>query len=161
LVIRVHEAARAGHTLVRCRCTGATCPKGRWRWERPSGSFRSAEREAPRHDSQSSLQGWLTDRRTAGPYRCDIDSREPVSVQVAQSCSPMLVRDSSCHTTHAESYPPASPPLSKQPDSVPELSPQERTSQSFSSETGRRISFSTGDASSPWLQNIFLALALP
>ncbi len=31
-----HGPSRAGHELVRCKCSGARCPRDRWRWERPT-----------------------------------------------------------------------------------------------------------------------------
>ena len=56
-------AARAGRTLVRCCCRNRFCPRGRWRWERPT--LHLAPPTQPRPHSQcpqSSLQDWLVGR---------------------------------------------------------------------------------------------------
>ena len=56
-------AARAGRTLVRCCCRHSFCPRGRWRWERPT--LHLAPPTQPRPHSQcpqSSLQDWLVGR---------------------------------------------------------------------------------------------------
>jgi len=54
----LHAETKAGHSLVRCRCNGASCPKGRWRWEKSSQhTAQLVSRESPRASLQSSLSG--------------------------------------------------------------------------------------------------------
>ena len=58
-------ATRAGRTLVRCCCRNSFCPRGRWRWERPT--YHLAPPTQQRSNSQcpqSSLQDWLVGRNS-------------------------------------------------------------------------------------------------
>jgi len=98
-----------GRQLVRCKCAGSACPKGRWRWERSSRS-----RALPAHrDTVSSLQpqslrGWLATGVTALDHGSDggaVDLGSSQDVEIQSSSDAGGRADALRHTVESTSPP--------------------------------------------------------